>query len=552
MRKLLIVDDETPIREWLAFVIQRSGYPCRIVGLAANGREALELVRAERPDTVITDIRMPVMDGLEFIRQLRSETVGLNVVVLTSYDDFEYARTSVKQGVCDYILKTEINEGLIIEVLERLDRQERLDRLDDADADNREQLTINRNLYINQLLFASTDNSLPITQEELERRGIPLRDSALFAVAIRFELLPIPKRFDPFPATRILHQRRIADPVWFAHGLDTLLVVANVAEGLGPQLARKTVDEFVAHLARDQKVSIGVSRVRQGVSELRKAVNAALVCLSYRYYDGPGGIHHEREDCGRENRGRDDAHRDDARRDDDSRPQDHDCEGAADETGGQTIEAHLQAIRRSLGDAGPGTSSHSGTGSTSNAVENLIRFLGQQRPLDMAVFQTRCASLFDGYFQASGREADRPLAHNLEAATSFASFSSLLRDTAATLGPGAARQAYSHAVEKALLYIRTADLRTMNLAAVAGHVGLNPEYFSRLFKEETGHTFINYLTELRVNHAQHLLRTSNLKVYEVAEVVGYGNLSYFSKVFKRQTGFNPFEFKQRPGPANGV
>ena len=106
-------------------------------------------------------------------------------------------------------------------------------------------------------------------------------------------------------------------------------------------------------------------------------------------------------------------------------------------------------------------------------------------------------------------------------------------------------QEYSQAVRRAVDYMEKNYASPIALTDVAAHVGLSSEYLSRLFKEDTGVKFVVYLNNLRLRHALSLLENTSLKVYEVAERVGYSNLSYFSTVFKKNFGQNPFEFKNR-------
>ena len=104
---------------------------------------------------------------------------------------------------------------------------------------------------------------------------------------------------------------------------------------------------------------------------------------------------------------------------------------------------------------------------------------------------------------------------------------------------------YSQAVRRAISYMEEHYDSSLALPDVASHVGLSAEYLSRIFREDTGMKFIVYLNNLRLKHAIELLENTNLKVYEVAEKVGYSNLSYFSTVFKKNFGQNPFDYKNK-------
>jgi YesN/AraC family two-component response regulator len=102
----------------------------------------------------------------------------------------------------------------------------------------------------------------------------------------------------------------------------------------------------------------------------------------------------------------------------------------------------------------------------------------------------------------------------------------------------------SHNVYKAVIYIRQHYNEPLSLEQIASEVNLNPEYLSRIFKDETGQTYSGYLSNIRMNKAENLLLHSTEKVQKIAETVGYTNVSYFSTIFKKRYGVNPYEFRR--------
>lgn len=105
MRKVLIVDDETVVRKGIALGVDWASVGCQVVGEAENGEEGLELARRLSPDLIITDIRMPKINGIEMMNALRREGNESRVIVLSAYSDFSYARSALKFGADDYLLK---------------------------------------------------------------------------------------------------------------------------------------------------------------------------------------------------------------------------------------------------------------------------------------------------------------------------------------------------------------------------------------------------------------------------------------------------------------
>lgn len=112
--RIVIVEDEIRIREGIERLLDKSGGPFDIVGLAENGRDGLALVLSKKPDLVITDIRMPDMDGIEMLSALRREGASCKAVVLSAYSEFAYAKQAIKLGVSEYLLKPIVVDELML------------------------------------------------------------------------------------------------------------------------------------------------------------------------------------------------------------------------------------------------------------------------------------------------------------------------------------------------------------------------------------------------------------------------------------------------------
>ena len=147
--RVLLADDEEEIRTGIGRKIDWPRLGFSLVGEAGNGEEALELAEQLRPDVVLTDIKMPFMDGLELCRRLRQSLPGAKLVVFSGFDDFEYARQAMGAGVSEYILKP-INAPELMEVLAKLRRQ-----LDEQRMERRDMETLRRRY----------DESLPVLRE---------------------------------------------------------------------------------------------------------------------------------------------------------------------------------------------------------------------------------------------------------------------------------------------------------------------------------------------------------------------------------------------------
>ena len=142
MYKVLIVDDEPVIVEGLRKIVDWEKYNCVVVGTASSGKEGLEMTEKYQPDILFTDIRMPGMDGLTMIAALRSEHRNMQIVILTGYRDFEYARTALNLGVFRYLVKPskmkELDEAMesLTERLDKLGRSKEQEALEDTENAN--------------------------------------------------------------------------------------------------------------------------------------------------------------------------------------------------------------------------------------------------------------------------------------------------------------------------------------------------------------------------------------------------------------------------------
>lgn len=128
-RKVLIVEDEVLVREGLKSIIGWEKLEMEVIGDVANGKQALEIYEREKPDIILTDIRMPVMDGMELIAQIRKKDERTRIVILTCYEEFGYLQEALRMGVSDYILKLKMKpaeiEAAMIKVKQKLDEEER-------------------------------------------------------------------------------------------------------------------------------------------------------------------------------------------------------------------------------------------------------------------------------------------------------------------------------------------------------------------------------------------------------------------------------------------
>lgn len=178
MLDILVVEDEKPIRDWIVYTISNISKDFNVIDSASNGKEAYELALKLRPKVIISDIKMPIMDGIELTKEIKKEIPNVFVILLTNYAEFSYAQKAISCGVYEYLIKSDIRPKELNEVLTRIFEKVK---------ENTEDKNTNKETYIkkgineNETLVKSKNYSKPINKalkyiEENYKQQISLND----------------------------------------------------------------------------------------------------------------------------------------------------------------------------------------------------------------------------------------------------------------------------------------------------------------------------------------------------------------------------------------
>ncbi len=529
--RVLLVDDEEELREGIRRKIDWSGLGFALSGTAENGVEALELAEQLHPDVVLTDIKMPYMDGLELCRRLRSLLPAAKLVVFSGFDKFEYARQAVGMDVSEYILKP-VNapelSGVLARLREQLDR-ERTARQDIEVLRRRyeESLPLLRELFYTRLL----DGKIPPEhlRERAARYEIDLSPGC-WAVALVLSDAAGDGKDAGQDGLRSLSVRSFFEKHFALEGCALRTVLYNEAVALLVELG--TEDRLYALteelgrlclLARallGLTLFVGLGRPCAGPEQLRSAAEGAAAAADYRVlmddeqvlYIGDlepnrvSGLALEEED---------------------RRALSAAVKLGAREQVAQLIRSYVDRVREAR---------------LSLAQSHLF-------------FQEVLTALIR-LAQTNGVEMGEVFGPRFTGMVSITDFRSLgeleewLLDRALRLWEGLGRQRTDSAwktVEQAKSFIagHYADSK-LSVDTICAHLHLSPAYFSTLFKRETGESFVTCLTRVRMEHAARLLRDTDEKTYRIAEQTGYADPNYFSYVFKKHFGLSPSRFRTNP------
>lgn len=520
--RVLLVDDEEDIRVGISRKIDWEGLGYALVGEAENGRDALELAESLQPDVVLTDIKMPFMDGLELCRILTERLPASKFVVFSGFDDFEYAKQAIQMNVSEYILKP-INAPELTAVLERLHSQLDAERAERRDAQQlreryEESLPLLRSLFLTRLL----DGRVPQERvaELSERYDLALTGTAFTAAVVHvsggdgseLETLSVQQLLEDNlnPEGCRCVQFLYNDSVALVAGLDKPGHVYSLIAGLNRVC---TLAESYLKLT----LTVGVGSPCAVLEDLPQSAAGARSALEYRGMVGrgqaiyigdlePGGgvplVFTESDE--------------------------QELTGAVKLGGEAEIRAVLDRLTEKLHAAGISPAQVQ-----LFFLEVITCLLKVARGAELeteAVF----GSGFTGLMKATDFES--PEALRDWCLDRCLRIQTLIRNRRT--------DSAGRTVEKAKDYILShyGD-SNLSVEALCRHLHLSPTYFSTLFKRETGMSFTAYVTVVRMDAAADALRNTEEKTYLIARRCGYEDPNYFSYVFKRHFGVTPTKYR---------
>lgn len=520
MYRLLIVDDEAGHRKGMVGLLCLLK-PDYLVFEAENGKRALQMMEVMAFDLVLTDIRMPGMDGLTFLSQARSRQPQVRFAILSAYGTFEYAKQGISLGADDYLLKPVDVE----ELRACLDRME--ERLHEERVMEREQAEMQQSLismqsnYIEQQMYRFVAGELPEKEAEGIRQifGREASGAVLYFQAEggwRKEQARSDARFFLREELKACGSVVLFPPVTdgdalagiLACGRDRLGALAEAVLRAVEAVEEKTGERLIAGMC------CLADAFFERLSDLYQCARGA--CL--RHFFEPG----KRLLCAEADRPFDPyqaVHLDVPLGSIAERIRQGDAQGAY-----RLFEASLNRLARN-------------ESLYPNKVKEVVVYalmfiIGE----DDVRLRT----------EDKDRVIQRIDAEILEC-RSFPELLGGLRASLEALCGVLSEDARCGVPDEALRYVQAHFCEDVTLAGVARHFHYNPSYFSIQFKQSAGVPFSDYVCELRMQRAAELLKTTNLYAAKIGAQVGYPNAAYFTKAFKRRFGLSPDQYRKRGG-----
>jgi len=541
MIEVLLVDDEAYVTESLARTIPWPELGVSGVVCAQSAAEALRVLEERDIDIVVTDIRMPEMDGLALIAEISRKRPHVRTILLTGYSDFEYAKRAIQLQVFDYILKPVNDEELMLAV------SNAVESIQDEWRQQHERRTDYPVLRANLLhdLLLGRRLSPRVVEDKLRQYEVPLRvgdDAAMVLVQLGRPF----SRFDESGAALMefavgnIAEELLAPHfrVWYARGPhDYPVIVAALRDesargiGVGPQFEtgrRKFLEDAVRELRR----------------QVRTCLNgdiSAVVAAWFAFPDGLPAAYRESLAAmfrlGREEEGRILFLEDEAS----SRERPI---GAIDALYRPPTLVHLlesnqweaakQKVFAVLDEAEAASFPRELLYEIFFSVTNALMYVAHRQ----GRFMSRIAP------QSLDFMLDRGIAESPDKLRRWtADMMDRLREELAESDRDE-RRAVIRKVRKLVAERMGPEL---SVKTVADQVYMHPVYLSKVFKAETGESLGDYIFRMRMERAAHLLRDTNKKIYEISSELGYQNPQHFSKMFRKHYGVTPNEFREQAG-----
>lgn len=536
MVKLFLAEDEIAMREGIKRNIPWESIGVEFCGEASDGELAWPQILEQKPDIVITDIKMPFMDGLQLAGLIRRELPDTRIVILSGYSEFEYAQEALRIGVTEYLLKP-ITPRQLREVIEKLaasleeEKQKKEERIDWLEEEKREKSEYDRRTLFKMLLSGSMSSHaiLEKADEMGLRLGAPYYGLLLLYVMPEENGHGQEKTEELFDA---IGQGAEAYYV-FEHSMDSVaILMTGKMEDEITEMADHIREKTAAFLEEtgDLHYFFSLGRVVSHLSQIHQVYHEAYRAASSRFFLSPDRVVKPdrpiHQLLARDN------------------PKPIDTDEALQKgnlrsiwenfmrTGTlQEAEDFVEDAFSSIGEANASSILFLNY-LTMDCYFSMVRFLRELgRDPDEVNKNIGDINVVIGALTSS-EDAKKYLVSYLEEVIRQRDSSTSSRN--------------DQIIETALSYIDSNFTDgSMSLQTTAAFAGLSPNRFSTLFSHEMGMTFIEYLIGKRMERACELLMTTDMKGFEIAYASGYNDPHYFSSTFKKLKGMSPMEYRKR-------
>lgn len=531
MYKVMLVDDDYPVLEFLSEAVDWHQFGMAEPTLHLDGEDALTHAISDLPDILITDIGMPNMDGLQLIEKIKEMKSNVRVAILSCHSQFEYARQAMKLNVQEYLLKDTLDPSELNKLLRQFKESLDEEKVTKRQQENLRKVLIRNREKMKETFIRSTIHQ-PILhpeqwKQELQSFGLKT-DSAVFLPVLMHvdQFQQARKRFWTEDVLRFALNNVIEEMmasrsgvVHFPYSAKRSVILFSFTDTLkiNPfEEAAAVLQELLQCVRQSLKLSLSfiIGEKCRTCAELQKEMADLMSSDGQRFYLEDGALVKKRHPT----------------------YADVDLFLYYDKAREEFMNTLLDRQEESVHET----------------VNRWIRFFRDQPRPPETIKDWVLKMLLDlklkvhsmQWFQAP--HSAEALHKEIFEIDSLPELETWLKDYLRSL-----RSVVSNILQtsgrpeimQAIRYVSANMDKKIGLEDVAAHLHMNPSYFSRMFKKETGQTFTDYVIRMKMERARELLDTTNYSVGMICDMLGYNNQSYFIKTFKSAVGVTPMEYR---------
>ncbi|OAB43048.1 response regulator transcription factor [Paenibacillus antarcticus] len=527
MIKVLIVDDEMLSRVGIKSLIAWNEKGYMVVGEAENGRKAFQLIQELQPDIVISDIKMPVMNGIELIEQANKGPYQPAFIILSSYDDFDYVKQALMLGAKDYFLKLELTPEQLLGAMDRIkdERFAEQKQFPKFKQSYVEQLTANdyqivKNNFLKEIIQGRNCEEEEI-QSKLNALGILLPKERLQCGVVLINGMEVYPKYKK--NERHLFQYTVENIISeivldyrFAHAVvsQSKEIIIVFAHEESDQMDHD-MHELMRAIMKALKVylnitgSTGTSKIRNGYHSIKHSYKDALEDANQS-----SQVNLIRFEVGKDELVSEINHF--------IKNFEHVLHTFDMEKLKHCLAQLIEKIKR-----------------VSDRSKDVLKSLCSTLLLSISNFITNQAKnlTLEEVWGSNPFHSIEHLHTNFDFIVWFEEFENSISSIFNSLGES------SKLIHQAKQYIHKHYSSNVSLEGIADELNISPNYLSTLFRKETSESLVEYLTRYRIDRAKEYLLTTHYRVYEIGQMVGYESEQYFSRVFKKVVGMPPAKYK---------
>lgn len=530
MFRVMVVDDEPLILAGVISMINWKEHKCKIVGRATNGKDALKKIEELQVDIVITDIKMPTMGGIELITNAKEQGLDSLFIVLTNLEEFILVKQAMSLGAIDYLVKLELTEEILLESLKKaIDVCKNNRKLKLSYKDNKETNITGDDMILNyfqKLLIYDVNNN--------EAKDIPnyiiekFQEPVVIMINFNYKEQTLFIKVDKIEQRRIIEYaenilnemiKRFFSNSCLLRGHENTFIsilstyevkdYANIIRNMGEKIKSILKDYF------EVSVTISVSKKGNSICDVADLVYMADTAMNYYYYDASTEIIFYSEKL--------------------------------EEYEQNSKSINISSLKKELNIAIRNNDSIK----VSEIIDRFILMLKEEKPCKVYAINL-CSNLY--YFVSLFYEEDDEakviyetnINEVLQGCRSLDNIIDWIIEFSSNVVEVINNKKVNKSnkiIEMVEQYVKQNYKEKIGLSKVASDFNISHGYLSSTFKKQTGVTFSDYVASVKIDKAKELISTHEYMMYEVSDILGFDNPYYFSKVFKKITGYTPKEYE---------